>query len=92
MQIYGATQVHGPQTISAPHQTRGVSADSLRPSSLGSDELHISDAGKILGLVNQLPDIRSDRVSQIRAQIASGQYETNDKLSQALDSFLDEIG
>lgn len=91
MQIYGAAHVHGPQAISAPHQPRGVSTDSLRPSSLGSDELNISDAGKLLSAVNQLPDIRSDRVSQIRAQIAAGSYETSDKMDQALESLLNEI-
>lgn len=91
MQIYGATYIHGPQSISAPHQNRGISADSLRPSSLGSDELSISDAGKLLSAVNQLPDIRNDRVSQIRAQIASGTYETSDKMDLALESLLNEI-
>jgi len=91
MQIYGVSQVHGPQTISAPHQARNISADSLRPSSLGNDELNISDVGQVLGLVNQLPDIRSDRVSQIRAQIAAGTYETSDKMNAALDNLLNEI-
>jgi negative regulator of flagellin synthesis FlgM len=91
MQIYGATQIHGPQAISAPHQARATSGDSLRTSSLGNDELSISDAGRLTGLVNQLPDIRSDRVSQLRAQIASGNYETEDKMSAALDNLLNEI-
>ena len=36
--------------------------------------------------------IRQDRVAEIRAQIASGAYETDVKLNGALERLLDEIG
>ena len=91
MQIYGPAQLHGPQPISSPHarsapigQTGGVSG--------AQDELQISDAGRLIDLANQVPEIRQDRVNAIRAQIAAGTYETPDKLDVALSRFLDEVG
>lgn len=92
MQIYGPAQLHGPQAISSPH-LRGQSAASPVGSAPSTqDELQISDAGRLVSMANQVPDIRQDRVDAIRSQIAAGTYETPDKLNVALNRFLDEIG
>ncbi len=90
MQIYGPAQLHGAQSISAPH-ARTAAAPQAPSSSFGQDEVQISDAGRLVEMANQLPDIRQDRVSAIRAQIAAGTYETDDKLSSALDRVLNEL-
>ena len=90
MQIYGPSQLHGPQAISSPHVRPSSPAQpgSTQPA---QDELQISDAGRLVDLANQVPAIRQDRVDSIRAQIASGTYETPDKLDAALSRFLDEV-
>jgi negative regulator of flagellin synthesis FlgM len=54
------------------------------------DEVQISDAGRLVDMANQAPDIRQDKVNSIRAQIAAGTYETPDKLDTALNRFLDQ--
>jgi flagellar biosynthesis anti-sigma factor FlgM len=93
MQIYGATQLHGAQAVNAPHSsTRTSSAGSSTAGSTVSDQLDISAAGQLLDQLNQLPDIRQDRVNQLRASIAAGTYETDDKLGTAVSRLLDEIG
>ncbi|MDZ7617961.1 MAG: flagellar biosynthesis anti-sigma factor FlgM [Patescibacteria group bacterium] len=63
------------------------------------DELSISEAGskaaeaaRLVDQVKQAPDVRQDRVDQIRAQIAAGTYETQQKLDVALERLLDELG
>jgi negative regulator of flagellin synthesis FlgM len=56
------------------------------------DEVQLSDAALAVDQVRQLPDVRQDRVAQIRAQIASGTYETPEKLDVAVGRLLDEIG
>jgi negative regulator of flagellin synthesis FlgM len=56
------------------------------------DEVNISDAARLVEQVKQAPDIRQDRVQSIRAQIASGTYETPGKLDKAVSQLLDEIG
>ena len=42
--------------------------------------------------IQDLPEIRTDRVAQIREAIESGTYETEEKLNVAIDRLLDEIG
>jgi anti-sigma28 factor (negative regulator of flagellin synthesis) len=99
MQVYGPTHLHGPQTIHSPHAVRSPAASGASPAFSICDELQISDAGRLSEQVEalvdqakQLPDVRLDRVSALRAQIASGSYETTGKLSMAVDRLLDEIG
>ena len=41
--------------------------------------------------IGQLPEIRYEKVEAIRTQIASGSYETPEKLELALDRMLDEL-
>jgi len=91
MQIYGPTQLHGPQPINAPHQQR-VQPSAPSTSSAISDELHISDNAAYVDLANQLPEIRQDRVDAIRSALASGTYDVEGRLDGALDRLLDEIG
>ncbi len=92
MQIYGPAHLHGAQQVGAPHAPR--IAKPSAPSQAGpiQDELDISDAGQLVEQAKELPEIRQDRVDQIRAQIANGAYETGEKLDVALDRLLDEIG
>lgn len=92
MQIYGPAQLHGPQAISSPHLRNQEGAGRVGPASSTQDELQISDAGRLVDLASQVPDIRQDRVNAIRSQIAAGTYETPDKLDVALNRFLDEVG
>jgi negative regulator of flagellin synthesis FlgM len=92
MHIYGPAHLHGPQPISAPHTSR-VSQPVSRPESAPiQDEVQISDAARLVEQVQQVPDIRQDRVDAIRAQIAAGTYETPAKLDIAVSRLLDEIG
>jgi negative regulator of flagellin synthesis FlgM len=91
MQIYGPSQIHGAQPINAPHAARAAAPTSTPTAPVTGDHLDISEAGRIAGQLAEIPEIRADRVAQLRAAIADGSYETNDKLSVALDRLLDEI-
>ncbi|MEX0677666.1 MAG: flagellar biosynthesis anti-sigma factor FlgM [Pirellulales bacterium] len=91
MQIHGPSQIHGAQPIHGPHTTRAIEP-STSPGTAGvGDRLDISEAGQIAGRLAEIPDIRSERVEELRAAILDGTYETQDKLSTAVDRLLDEI-
>ena len=92
MQIYGPAHVHGPQAISAPH--RNYASESTAPAGRPAavDELDISHEAAFVSRAKELPDVRADRVASIRAQIAAGTYETDEKLKVALARLFDEIG
>ena len=91
MQIHGPYQVHGPQPLSAPHRIKSPQASPTPAESRGVDQLDISPEADLVSRVRELPDIRADRVAQIREQIQAGIYETPEKLDIALERLLDEI-
>lgn len=95
MQIHGPSQVHGAQPLKAPHSLRGASASDSpaagRPAD-GGDRLELSQESQIAARLSEIPDIRHDRVAELRAAIEAGTYETEEKLNTALDRLLDEIG
>ena len=91
MQIYGASQIHGAQPISSPHTTRAAQAPSTSTASPTGDRLDISEAGQVASRLSEIPDIRAERVQELRTAILNGTYESQDKLSTALDRLLDEI-
>ncbi len=91
MQIQSLAQLHGPQSLSGPHAARSAAA-APRPSLDITDRLDISPQALLAGQLSEIPDIRHERVASIRAQIASGAYETPEKLDRALEALLNEIG
>ncbi len=55
-----------------------------------SDRAELSDRARLLGKARELPDVRLDLVQRVRSEIASGQYDTPEKLDVALEQMLDE--
>ena len=92
MQIHGIGQIHGPQSISAPHGPRHAAPAQPSAGDLhGIDQLDISPEADLVSRVRDLPEIRTDKVAAIRAQIESGVYETDEKLDLAVSRLLDEF-
>ena len=91
MQIYGPSHVHSAQPISSPHSARSAEPTSSPSSPSIGDRLDISEAWQLAGRMAEIPDIRADRVQELRAVILNGSYETDDKLNVALERLLDEI-
>jgi negative regulator of flagellin synthesis FlgM len=53
--------------------------------------LDISREADIASRLRDIPDIRADRVAELRAAIEAGTYETPDKLETAVSRLLNEI-
>ncbi|MHC2067343.1 flagellar biosynthesis anti-sigma factor FlgM [Bremerella sp. T1] len=92
MHINGPTAVHPAQSIRGPHHAPQAPAVDNRAQFDTVDELDISHEADFASQVKDIPDIRADRVAQIKAQIADGTYLSDDKLDLALERLLDEIG
>lgn len=92
MHINGPTAVHPAQSIRGPHHGPQAPAVDSRVQFDTVDQLDISHEADFASQVKDIPDIRADRVAQIKAQIADGTYLTDDKLDLALERLLDEIG
>jgi negative regulator of flagellin synthesis FlgM len=91
MQIYGPSQIHGSQPIHGPHAARPAEAAHTPPAPGVGDRIDISEAGQIAGRLAEIPDVRQERVDEIRAALADGTYETDAKLEAAVERLLDEI-
>ena len=91
MEIYGPSNVHGAQSIKAPQRLRPTQTETVVDNT-PVDQLDISAEADFVSQVNDLPDVRADRVADIRAQIDAGVYETDEKIDVAVGRLLDEIG
>jgi negative regulator of flagellin synthesis FlgM len=88
MHIYGASQLHGPQSLQGPHWNRSTTPTSgTQP----TDSVDISAAAEAAMSAVEGGDFRADLVARVRAQIADGSYDTPDKMAMAFDAMLDEM-
>lgn len=55
------------------------------------DRVELSSFARYLAQLRQLPDVRLDRVQQVRQAIENGSYETTEKLDTAIDRLLDDL-
>ncbi|MBM4005511.1 MAG: flagellar biosynthesis anti-sigma factor FlgM [Planctomycetes bacterium] len=91
MRIQGPSFVHNAQPLNGPHRPIPESASGSPASAQPVDELSISAEGAAISQTRGSADIRADRVARIRAEIASGTYETDAKLDAAVERLLDEV-
>ncbi|MDA7950416.1 MAG: flagellar biosynthesis anti-sigma factor FlgM [Pirellulaceae bacterium] len=93
MYVNGSASVHGPQSINAPHRShQGVEAPKQIEKPSATDQLDISPEAQLLSQARELPDIRADKVADIRKAISEGTYDTDEKMEIALNRLFDEIG
>jgi len=74
-----------PQTRSARTQTQ---ADAT---TRGEDQVELSNTAQLLSKIADLPDVRQNLVDRVKASIADGTYESDNKTDAAIDSLLDDI-
>lgn len=84
MQIRPTNSLHSTQAINFQNRVQTEQAGN----SLPVDQLELSAEAKLLETKG---DMRMDRISEIRTQIAQGQYDTPQKLEMALSRMFDEI-
>ena len=88
MQIRSTSNI---QTSSAVNlQKQNSTSATQNANSVPVDSLEISAEAQMLS-TSSATDIRADRVADLRAQIASGKYETPEKLEAAVSRMFDEF-
>ena len=91
MEVYGAGGMQGPQPIYPRLAAFSVESGQTVQAGTPRDQVEISPLGQMLDGIGRLPEIRHERVEEIRRQLAEGTYETPDKLDKALDNLLNEL-
>ncbi len=91
-------EVQGPGSVSrsmpiGPAQRTGRSAKPQQstPPASPNDAVEISSAGQLLDRLSKSPQVRAERLAQIKAAIESGQYDTEEKLEAALMNLFQSI-
>jgi negative regulator of flagellin synthesis FlgM len=91
MEIQGAGGTQGPQPIYPRLAAFSVDAGQTVQAGAPRDHVEISPLGRMLDGIGSMPEIRHERVAEVRQQIALGIYETPEKLELALDRLIDEL-
>jgi hypothetical protein len=55
------------------------------------ESLNNTPIGKVLKKIASLPEIRKDKVMDVRQQLTDGKYNLNDRLDIALDKVLEDL-
>ncbi len=91
MDVNGPGSVHSAFPIKQVQPTTEVKKTTEPQPVTSRDEVEISPAGKMLDDLSRSSEVRSERLTQIKAAIEAGTYETPEKLEAALEKLLDEI-
>jgi negative regulator of flagellin synthesis FlgM len=91
MEIQGAGGPQGPQPIYPRLAAFTVESGSTVQAGALRDHVEISPLGQMLDGISRLPEIRHEKVEEIRGQIAAGVYDTPEKWEVALDRLADEF-
>lgn len=91
VEIHGAGGTQGPQPIYPRIAAFSVEAGGTVHAGVPRDQVEISPLGQMLDGIGRLPEIRHEKVEAIRQQIATGVYETPEKMDMAMDRLLDEL-
>jgi flagellar biosynthesis anti-sigma factor FlgM len=90
MEIQGPGGVSGPNRIDL-HRIHPQRPGDLQASTPARDRAEISEEARLLNKLAEVPDVRMDRVAELRELIASGRYETPERIAKTVEKLLEEI-
>ena len=93
MDVSGIGSASGATPARAVSPANPVSQPSTASSVVSPrDQLEISSAGKMLDRLSETPEVRAERLAQIKEAIENGAYDTDEKLEAALSKMIDSMG
>ena len=89
-------EVNGPGGVSGPNRIDLHRIQAQRPTEIEGnaqvgDRAEISEIARLMNKLAEVPDVRTDRVQELRELISTGRYETPDKIEKAVDRILEEL-
>lgn len=55
------------------------------------DNINTTPIGQVLKKIASLPEVRKEKVLNLRRQITKGEYDLNERLDLAVDKFLEQL-
>jgi negative regulator of flagellin synthesis FlgM len=73
-----------------PAQMLNHSAAAAAPADV-SDVVEISAVARLAAKVQQIPDVRTELVERVKAEIAAGTYETPERMEVAVNRLMEDL-
>ena len=80
----------GMQPINGP-RLDGVKPRGAIPNSIPVDRVEISQIARLMSEVSSLPEVRAEKIAQVRAEIEAGTYITPEKVDIAVERMLEDL-
>lgn len=87
--IQGLTGANQIRRISGQGYENAIKAQT--PAGEG-DTVEISTIAQMLAKIRELPDVRHEKVNEVRQAIMSGTYDLSEKLDTAVEGLLEDLG
>ena len=91
MELHGLGAAGNSLPIMPTQSTQSTPLEQASRAAGASDQVEISEMGRLLDQISRLPEIREEKITAIRQAIADGVYETPEKLEIAVEKLLSEI-
>jgi flagellar biosynthesis anti-sigma factor FlgM len=91
MEIHTTGGISGPDPIQ-PNRINSARIRSTNHTTKATDHAEISEHARFLAALRETPPVRKDKVDALRAMIASGKYETPERIAGAVNNLLEELG
>lgn len=87
----GPIQAAGGMTPVTSPRLESVKSGGSIPNNIPVDRVEISPMARLMTEISALPDIRAEKVAQVRAEIQAGTYITPEKFDLAVARLLEDI-
>lgn len=90
MEVRNTGGVSGPDPIQ-PHRIQSNRYKAASEVGPRADRAEISEHAQFLSKLRAAPPMRTERIEELKALIASGKYETPERIAAAVENLLKEI-
>ena len=90
MDIGSTDGITGPGRINGPTPPARITPPEISHVSPPGDRLEISETAHLLSEILSMPDVRMEKIEEVRNLIESGKFDTDARLRGAVDAFLAE--
>jgi hypothetical protein len=90
MNIGRTDGVGGPGRIDGPNKISRVTTPTTPSGSAFADKVDLSQKAAMISKILSLPQVRGERIAEVRKLIAAGRFDTDTRLEGALRRFVAE--
>ncbi|MEM9415848.1 MAG: flagellar biosynthesis anti-sigma factor FlgM [Planctomycetota bacterium] len=84
--------IHRPSPATLDAVAKTVRPDTpAKTNARQDDRVELSNHARLLGKLNELPDIREGLVESVKSEIEAGRYETDERIEAAIEALVEDL-